>query len=36
VFGLSSYTKERELEDAFSKFGKLEKVVVVYDARVCD
>jgi RNA recognition motif-containing protein len=34
VFGLSPYTKEKELEDAFSTFGKIVKVVIVYDARV--
>ncbi|SCZ97197.1 BZ3500_MvSof-1268-A1-R1_Chr4-2g07053 [Microbotryum saponariae] len=33
VFGLSIRTTERDLEDEFSRSGKVEKVVIVYDAR---
>jgi len=32
VFGLSSYTTEKELEAEFSKYGALEKVHVVLDS----
>lgn len=34
VFGLSIRTRERDLEDEFSRFGEVEKVVIVYDQRV--
>ena len=33
VFGLSTYTTERELDAEFSKFGPLEKVQVVLDGK---
>ncbi|WVQ82148.1 hypothetical protein IAT38_004276 [Cryptococcus sp. DSM 104549] len=33
VFGLSIRTRERDLEDEFSRFGEVEKVVIVYDQR---
>ena len=35
VFGLSIRTVERDLDDEFSRFGRVEKVVIVYDQRVC-
>jgi RNA recognition motif-containing protein len=31
VFGLSLYTQERDLREAFSRYGPLEEVNVVYD-----
>jgi hypothetical protein len=34
VFGLSVRTNEQDLEDEFSKVSPVEKVVIVYDARV--
>lgn len=34
VFGLSIRTRERDLEDEFSRYGDVEKVVIVYDQRV--
>ena len=34
VFGLSIRTTERDLDDEFSRFGRVEKVVIVYDQRV--
>lgn len=34
VFGLSVRTRERDIEDEFSKMGPVEKVVIVYDQRV--
>lgn len=34
VFGLSIRTRERDLEDEFSRSGTVEKVVIVYDQRV--
>ncbi|KZT20668.1 RNA-binding domain-containing protein, partial [Neolentinus lepideus HHB14362 ss-1] len=34
VFGLSIRTTERDLEDEFNRFGRVEKVVIVYDQRV--
>ena len=34
VFGLSIRTQERDLDDEFSKFGRVEKVTIVYDQRV--
>ena len=34
IFGLSLRTDERRLEEEFGRFGKLEKVTVVYDRRV--
>ncbi|KAI1793024.1 hypothetical protein LXA43DRAFT_886426, partial [Ganoderma leucocontextum] len=33
VFGLSIRTTERDLDDEFSRFGRVEKVVIVYDQR---
>jgi len=33
VFGLSIRTVERQLEDEFSRYGQVEKVTIVYDAR---
>lgn len=33
VFGLSLHTTERELENEFSKFGPLEKVIIVMDGK---
>ncbi|KAI7904726.1 uncharacterized protein BX663DRAFT_431143, partial [Cokeromyces recurvatus] len=33
VFGLSLRTLERDLEDVFSEFGSIEKVIIVYDHR---
>ncbi|KAK4689065.1 transformer-2 protein, partial [Tremellales sp. Uapishka_1] len=33
VFGLSIRTRERDLEDEFSRYGDVEKVVIVYDQR---
>lgn len=35
VFGLSIRTQERDLEDEFGRFGRVEKVTIVYDQRVC-
>jgi transformer-2 protein len=35
VFGLSIRTQERDLDDEFSRFGRVEKVTIVYDQRVC-
>jgi transformer-2 protein len=35
VFGLSVRTRERDIEDEFSRYGDVEKVVIVYDQRVC-
>ncbi|KAI8984972.1 hypothetical protein BD414DRAFT_417861 [Trametes punicea] len=34
VFGLSIRTTERDLDDEFSRFGHVEKVVIVYDQRL--
>jgi transformer-2 protein len=34
VFGISTRTVEKDLEEAFSEVAKVEKVVIVYDARV--
>lgn len=34
VFGISIRTKEIDLEDEFSRCGRVEKVVIVYDQRV--
>lgn len=34
VFGLSIRSTERDLDDEFSRFGRVEKVVIVYDQRV--
>lgn len=34
MFGLSIRTQERDLEDEFSRFGRCEKVTIVYDQRV--
>ncbi|KDQ65030.1 hypothetical protein JAAARDRAFT_43836 [Jaapia argillacea MUCL 33604] len=36
VFGLSIRTTERDLEEEFSRFGRVEKVVIVYDQRQSD
>ncbi|KAI0786476.1 hypothetical protein C8Q75DRAFT_808454 [Abortiporus biennis] len=33
VFGLSIRTTERDLDEEFSRFGRVEKVVIVYDQR---
>lgn len=33
VFGLSIRTREIDLEDEFNRFGKVEKVTIVYDQR---
>ncbi|KAH7343882.1 hypothetical protein B0J17DRAFT_765038 [Rhizoctonia solani] len=33
VFGLSIRTQERDLDEEFSRFGKVEKVTIVYDQR---
>ncbi|AFR92532.2 transformer-2 protein [Cryptococcus neoformans C23] len=33
VFGLSVRTTERDLQDEFSRHGKIEKIVIVYDQR---
>lgn len=33
VFGLSIRTDERALHDEFSRYGRVQKVVIVYDAR---
>ena len=35
VFGLSIRTQERDLEEEFGRFGRVEKVTIVYDQRVC-
>ena len=34
IFGLSIRTTERDLDDEFSRYGRVEKVVIVYDQRV--
>lgn len=34
VFGLSIRTQERDLEEEFSRFGRVDKVTIVYDQRV--
>lgn len=34
IFGLSIRSTERDLDDEFSRFGRVEKVVIVYDQRV--
>lgn len=34
MFGLSIRTQERDLDDEFSRFGRVEKVTIVYDQRV--
>jgi transformer-2 protein len=34
VFGLSIRTRERDLDDEFSRFGRVENVTIVYDQRV--
>ncbi|ETW84244.1 hypothetical protein HETIRDRAFT_312140, partial [Heterobasidion irregulare TC 32-1] len=36
VFGLSIRTTERDLDDEFSRFGRVEKVTIVYDQRQSD
>jgi len=36
VFGLSIRTQERDLDDEFSRFGRVEKVTIVYDQRQSD
>jgi len=33
VFGISPRTQERDLEDVFREFGKIQRVMVVYDRR---
>lgn len=35
VFGLSVRTRERDLEDEFLRYGDVDKVVIVYDQKVC-
>ena len=35
VFGLSIRTQERDLDEEFTRFGRVEKVTIVYDQRVC-
>ena len=35
IFGLSIRTTERDLDDEFGRFGRVDKVVIVYDQRVC-
>lgn len=35
MFGLSIRTQERDLDEEFSRFGRVEKVTIVYDQRVC-
>lgn len=35
VFGLSLYTTEQQIHHIFSKFGNVDKVQVVIDAKVC-
>lgn len=34
VFGLSIRTIERDLDEEFSRFGRVVKVTIVYDQRV--
>jgi transformer-2 protein len=34
VFGLSIRTQERDLDEEFTRFGRVEKVTIVYDQRV--
>ncbi|TFK28639.1 RNA-binding domain-containing protein [Coprinopsis marcescibilis] len=36
VFGLSIRTRERDLDDEFSRFGRVENVTIVYDQRQSD
>lgn len=36
VFGMGLYTTETELQHVFAKYGPLEKVQVVKDAKVID
>ncbi|RDB20525.1 Transformer-2 beta [Hypsizygus marmoreus] len=36
VFGLSIRTQERDLDEEFSRFGRVEKVTIVYDQRQSD
>lgn len=36
VFGLSIRTVERDLDEEFSRFGRVEKVTIVYDQRVSE
>ncbi|GFS57354.1 hypothetical protein NPIL_24111, partial [Nephila pilipes] len=33
VFGLSLYTREKNLTTIFGKYGAIEKVQLIYDAR---
>ena len=35
VFGLSIRTRDKDLEEEFSRFGDIKKVAIVYDQRVC-
>lgn len=35
VFGLSLYTTEQQINHIFSKYGPVDKVQVVIDAKVC-
>lgn len=34
VFGLSIYTRERDIEDLFRKYGHIERVQILYDRAV--
>ena len=34
MFGLSIRTQERDLDEEFSRFGRVDKVTIVYDQRV--
>jgi hypothetical protein len=35
VFGLSLYTKEKDLLYEFERYGQIDKMQLIYDARVC-
>lgn len=34
VFGLSHYTRQRDLEEIFSKYGPIKEAMIVMDRRV--
>ena len=34
VFGLSHYTRQRDLEEIFSKYGRIKEAMIVMDRRV--
>lgn len=36
IFGLSPHTREKDLKDAFSKYGKLNQCRLIIDKRVCN